>query len=251
MTGQGPHRADNTALRARPRILAHRGANRVAPENTIEAFQAARALGADGVELDVHRSADGILVVHHDAEVPGLGVLAERSFEEIRAAQPALSTLEEALDACAEILVNIEVKNLPGDPDHDPDEGAVYALVELLDARSRRDDVLVSSFNLQSIDRVRELDPSIETAFLTMVGFDPLDALSIVHDRGHHGLHPDVRSIVGATATAVVERARALGVMINVWTVDDEAEMRRLDAAGVDGIVTNVPDVARHVLGSD
>jgi glycerophosphoryl diester phosphodiesterase len=251
MSDQSALRGDDTARSARPRVLAHRGANRVAPENTIEAFRAARALGADGVELDVHRSADGVLVVHHDAEVPGLGVTAERSLAEIRAAQPALPTLEEVLDACPEMLVNIEVKNLPGDPDHDPGEGAVHALVELLAARSRRDDVLVSSFNLQSIDRVHELDPSIQTGFLTMVGFDPLDALPIVHDRGHHALHPDVRSIVGATATAVVERAGALGITINVWTVNDEAEMRRLDAAGVDGIVTDVPDVARRVLDGD
>ncbi len=251
MTDRSALRGDETARRTRPRVLAHRGANRVAPENTIEAFRAARALGADGVELDVHRSADGVLVVHHDAEVPGLGVTAEHSFAEIRVAQPALPTLEEALDACTGMLVNVELKNLPGDADYDPDEGVAYALIELLAARSQHDDVLVSSFNLQSIDRVRELDQSIDTAFLTIVGFDPLDALAIVHDRGHNALHPDVRSIAGATATAVVEWAHTHELTINVWTVNDEAEMHRLAAAGVDGIVTDLPDVARRVLDGD
>src|SRR3954451_12355655 len=98
---------------AAPRVLAHRGAARVAPENTLEAFEAAGALGADGVELDVHRTADGALVVHHNADARGLGVLAERPAAEIRAARPEIPTLEEALDACAGMLVNIEVKNLP------------------------------------------------------------------------------------------------------------------------------------------
>ncbi len=90
-----------------PRILAHRGASRVARENTVEAFVGAAALGADGVELDVHRSADGELVVHHDAEAPGLGVLAEHSVDDIRRVLPYVPTLAEVLDACAELLVNV------------------------------------------------------------------------------------------------------------------------------------------------
>ena len=152
-----------------PRVLAHRGANRVAPENTLEAFVAAGALGADGVELDVHRTADRALVVHHDADARGLGVLAERPEAEIRAARPEIPTLEEALDACTGMLVNTEVKNMPGDADYDPEDGVAAAVVELLVLRDRRDDVLVSSFNLESADRVRALDRSIPTGFLTLV----------------------------------------------------------------------------------
>jgi glycerophosphoryl diester phosphodiesterase len=231
-----------------PRVLAHRGANRVAPENTLEAFVAASALGADGVELDVHRTADGGLVVHHDAGAGGLGVLAERSEAEIRTARPEIPTLEEALEACTGMLVNIEVKNLPGDADYDPAESVAGAVVELLGRRGRRDDVLVSSFNLESADRVRDLDRSIPTGFLTLVGMDPVDGVDIAHAHGHGAVHPDVRALVDDTAGATIARAHELGMVVNVWTVNGEDEMRRLAAAGVDAIITDVPDTARRVL---
>ncbi len=167
----------------------------MAPENTVEAFVAAGVLGADGVELDVHRTADGALVVHHDAGARGVGVLAERTEAEIRASRPEIPTLEEALEACAGMLVNIEVKNLPGDADYDPGEGVAGAVVELLVRRGRRDDVLVSSFNLESADRVRELDGAIPTGFLTLVGMDPVDGVDVAHAHGHGAVNPDVRAL--------------------------------------------------------
>jgi len=231
-----------------PRVLAHRGATAVAPENTLEAFVAASALGADGVELDVHRTADGGLVVHHDAAARGLGVLAERTQAEIRAASPEIPTLDEALSACAGMLVNIEVKNLPGDADYDPAEGVAAGVVELLASRGGRDDVLVSSFNLESVDRVRELDDTLPTGFLVLVGMDPVDAVDVAHTHGHGAVNPDVRALVGDAAAATIARAHELGMTVNVWTVNDEHEMRRLTAAGVDAVITDVPDVARRVL---
>jgi glycerophosphoryl diester phosphodiesterase len=231
-----------------PRVLAHRGATAVAPENTLQAFVAASALGADGVELDVHRTADGGLVVHHDADAAGVGVLAERTQAEVRAARPEIPTLDEALDACTGMLVNVEVKNLPGDADYDPAEGVAKGVVELLSRLGRHDDVLVSSFNLASVDRVRELDPSIPTGFLMLVGMDPVDAADVAHEHGHDAVHPDVRALVDGAAIATVTRAHELGMTVNVWTVNDEDEMRRLAAAGVDAVITDVPDVARRVL---
>ena len=212
------------------------------------AFVEARNLGADGVELDVHRSADGVLVVHHDATAAGVGVLAEHSAAEIRQVLPSVPTLDEALDACAGLLVNVEVKNLPGDADYDPDEHAATAVVELLHSRQRRDDVLVSAFSLASIDRVRGLDATIPTAFLTLVGFDPLEGAAVAAGRGHATIHPDVRSIVGPVAAALADRAARLGMTVNAWTVNLPEEIRRLAAAGIDGVITDVPDVARAAL---
>jgi glycerophosphoryl diester phosphodiesterase len=221
----------------------------VAPENTVEAFVEAARLGADGVELDVHRTGDGALVIHHDADAHGVGVLAERSLAELRAARPDIPTLAEALEACEGMLVNIEVKNLPGDADYDPADGAATAVVELLVQRARRDDVLVSSFNLASADTVRTLDESIPTGFLTLVGMDPVDGVAVAHAHGHGAIHPDVRSLAGSALEATVARAHELGMAVNVWTVNGENEMRRVAAAGVDAIITDVPDVARRVLG--
>jgi len=229
-------------------VVAHRGARRVAPENTLAAFTAAAAQGADGVELDVHRTADGVLVVHHDAAAPGFGVLADHPAAEVRRGLPAVPTLEEALEACAGLLVNVEVKNLPGDADFDPDERAAVALVELLHARGGRDDVLVSSFNLATIDRVRHLDPELATGFLT-AGVDAREAATIADGRGHGAVHPHVHSLAGPAAIPVVAHSHDLGLAVNVWTVNAPDEIRRLADAGVDGVITDVPDQALAALG--
>ena len=103
-------------------MLAHRGASRLARENTVEAFRRAREVGADGVELDVRRSADGIPLVHHDASASdGIGLLVARPYAEIRAAAPWLPTLDEALVACEGMLVNVEIKCSRWEPDADPE----------------------------------------------------------------------------------------------------------------------------------
>ncbi|MCZ7524998.1 MAG: glycerophosphodiester phosphodiesterase [Acidimicrobiia bacterium] len=230
-------------------VLAHRGACREAPENTLEAFRIARAVGADGVELDVRRTAEGALVVHHDAEAVGLGALHERSLDELRAARPEIPTLEEALDELAGLLVNVEIKNLPGDADFDEHDGVARAVVELLHGRDGRDRVLVSSFNLGTVDRVHALGPEVATGWLTLLGLDPLDAVPVAAGRGHRALHPDDRSLPGPVLGAVVERAHGLGLSVHVWTVDDPERVRELSAAGIDAVITNEPAGALRVLG--
>jgi glycerophosphoryl diester phosphodiesterase len=230
-----------------PRVLAHRGANRRARENTVEAFALAAELGAHGVELDVHRAADG-LVVTHDPWIDDLGVPAEFTVAQIQAVDPMVPTLTAALDACAGMLVNVEIKNFPGDADFDPDERVVDEVVELLHARGRRDDVLVSSFSLDSLTRVRALDATLPTGFLTLLGFDPIDAAAVARGHGHSAVHPDVRSLLGPVAAATAARCHELGLQMNVWTVNDPAELRRLADAGVDAVITDVPDVAREIL---
>ena len=230
-----------------PRVWAHRGARRRAPENTREAFTLALALGADGVELDARRSADDVVIVHHDAAAARLGVLASRPFAQVRAARPDIPTLDEALDACAGALVNVEVKNLPGERDYDPDDRVAALVAERLIHRGG-DDALVSSFNLATLDRYRRLDPGRPTGLLALRGFDPRDALALAADRGHTALHPDVRGL-GRLAPALVERAHTLGLAVHVWTVNDAARMRRLAAAGVDALITDVPDAAGRALG--
>ncbi len=218
-------------------VLAHRGANRLAPENTVAAMRRALELGADGVELDLHRSADDRLVVRHDGGSPA-GVLCELSWQEIRAAFPEVPTLEAVLDVCRGALVNVEVKNLPGDPDWDPADRAVEVLAELLRARGGADDVIVSSRNLATIDRMRSLAPHVPTALVTR-GLDPLEALLTAVAHGHVALHPDVWSLAGPVLGALMPRARERGLRIMVWTVNDPGELRRLEGAGVDAVITD------------
>ena len=232
-------------------MLGHRGASRDAVENTLDAFAEARAQGADGVELDVHRTLDGELVVHHDAAVDGFGILAEHDLAAIRAALPSIPTLAEVLDACAGLLVNVEIKNSPPDADFDPDERGAAAVVELLRARNRRDDVLVSSFHLPTIDRVRALDDEVPTGYLVVVDPLPVPALELAHEHGHRAVHPHYAAMGEAHAAEAVERAAALGLGLNVWTVNDPPDIVRLAALGVDSIITDTPRAARQALGRE
>jgi glycerophosphoryl diester phosphodiesterase len=228
-------------------VLAHRGANRYAPDNTLAAFRRAVELGADGVELDVHRTADDVLVVRHDAGTPA-GVLSQLTSAELSSALPEVPRLDEVLDVCAERLVNVEIKNVPGEGDWDPSQRAASLLVELLGARNGRDRVLVSSFDLASVDRVRSLSPTLPTALLTW-GTDPFEGLAIAESHGHSALHPDVRSVAGRSAGAIVTRAHERGLQVNVWTVNDPDVLVSLAAAGVDALITDVPDIALRSLG--
>ena len=233
------------------RVWAHRGARRHALENTVAAFRWARDLGADGVELDVRRCAGDELVVHHDAKARGVGLLVDAPLAAVRAERPEIPTLDEALDACAGMLVNVEVKNLPGDLDFDRDDRIVGLLAETLARRGYTDDVLVSSFNLNTVDRYRDVPDAAPTALLTLRGFEPLAAVTLAADRGHAALHPTVWGLTGPVAAAVTIKAHELGLALNVWTVNRGATMRRLARAGVDALVTDVPDRALLALGRD
>ena len=210
-------------------------------ENTVEAFREAARLGADMVELDVRRTADGALVVHHDARVADLGPIVGLRTAELPAWLPSL---HEALDACAGMGVNIELKNSPVDPDYDPADAAAALVGALVVGRGDQARVIVSSFNLDSVDVVHRAHPDIPTAFLTLPGLDQDWAMETAVDRGHVALHPHEASVTPELVTA----AHALGLAVNTWTVDDPARMRELAAAGVDGIVTNVPDIAIATL---
>ncbi len=233
-----------------PRVWAHRGARRQAPENTLAAFTRARQLGADGVELDARRSADDVVVVHHDPTTRRVGLLAGAPFAAVRAARPDIPTLDEALDACAGVTVNVELKNLPGQRDYDPTERVAALVADTLARRDHRDDVLVSSFNLETLDAYRALDTT-PTGFLTLRGLDPLVALPLIAERGHRALHPDVRGLDAPRAAAVVDAARRVGLSVHVWTVNRRATLVELASAGVDAVITDVPDVALRALGRE
>jgi glycerophosphoryl diester phosphodiesterase len=230
---------------ASPLVIAHRGASAAHPEKTVAAFRGARALGADWVELDVRRTADLALAVHHDEALADgrLIVSVEASMGDWPADVPLLDA---ALDACEGMGVNIEIKNWPLDSDFDPDRWLSDAVVSLLAARGRKDEVLVSSFDLETVDRVRGLDPSVPTAFLVMELDDPARVVAATARRGHAALHP----WAPAVDAELIDRCHDAGLKVNAWTVDDPDWMARLAEMGVDGIVTNVPDVARRAVGT-
>jgi glycerophosphoryl diester phosphodiesterase len=226
-------------MSAHPLVLGHRGASAVAPENTVAAFTRARELGADGVELDVRRTADGVLVVHHDAEVRDVGLIAGLSFADLRAARPQLATLAEALEACRGLVVNAEVKCLPWEPDADADGSVMGATIDAVRAHDGM--IIVSSFDLAAVDRARAAAPDLPTAWLTH-GQEVVAAAERAAAHRHPWLNADGIAALDAGADGIASAHHA-GVLVGTWTVDDPDAARRLAGAGVDVIITNVPDV--------
>ena len=217
----------------RPLVLAHRGASRAATENTPEAFRLALTLGADGVELDTRRAGRGELVVHHDPELAGTPVR--------RLVEPPLPGLAAALDASTGGIVNVELKT-----DGDVPGGVAAAFCGLLRRRGGRDRVLASSFDPVALRTVRVLRPDIPTALVVGPDGDLGAALREAVRVRHRALHPRSELV----DSSLVERARALGLALHAWTVNDADELQRFAGLGVDGLITDVPDVALSVLSA-
>lgn len=218
-------------------IVAHRGAHE--PEaagvraNTVAAFRAAADV-ADGVELDVRRTADGALVVVHDAVVEGRVVAECR-----RAELPDwLPTLADALAACAGLpFVDVEVKNAPHEPGFDPGTGLAEAVAGLIKGET------VTSFHLGTVDAARAAGVA-RTGWLTLPGYDQVGAVAEAASRGHCVLAPPD----AATDERLVAAAHGLGLEVVVWTVNDPARVAELASWGVDVCVTDRPKAARAAL---
>ena len=210
--------------------------------NSRASFVELAQLGVDGVELDVRRSADDQLVVIHDDRYPDGRLVVETSSVD---RPDDVILLSEALDLCAGLEVNIELKNLPSEETYDPDQRIAELCVRVLETRSGSDQVIVSCFGLDCIDRVVELRPAIPTALL-LLSRRPPEAILLadVHER-HRAVHPYV-SMVDA---AFMRQASELGLRVNVWSADQESadDVRALVAIGVDGLITESPQRAMQV----
>src|SRR6478735_1945839 len=147
----------------RPLVLGHRGASHVRPENTLAAFAKARELGADGVELDVRRSADDRLVVHHDPRLPDGRVIRDTRAADLPGHVPLLDA---ALDAAVGMFVNTEIKNDPDAPDFDASEWVAYRTCAGLARRGGGPRWLISSFRLATVATCKAALPSVRTAWL-------------------------------------------------------------------------------------
>lgn len=218
-------------------VLAHRGASVDAVENTPEAFALADRMGADGVELDVRRTSDGRLLVAHDplpdslADVDALG----------------LASLADALDACGDrMLVNVEIKNWKSDAGYDPTMSMVAPIIDELRRRGpkARYRWLISSFSWSTLAACRELAPDIATACLTSGAVDAamIEGLAAA---GHAALHPWEPMV----DEALVAVCHANAMAINTWTCNDPVRLVALAGLGVDGVCTDVPDIALTALG--
>ena len=236
--------------------IAHRGASAVAPGNTLAAFEKAVELGADGAEFDVQPSSDGVPVVIHDFTVDrttdSSGRVAEMSLAQLKeldagaAFSPTFAgqrvpTLAEVLEAIGgQLLLNVELKSASL-----CDLRLEEAVVAQVKRHGLENRVLFSSFNPYSLRRVKRLEPRIPVGLI--YGPDlplPLRRAWLAPLILHEARHPK-HTMVDAGYMAW---ARRRGYKVNTWTVDDADEMHLLIALGVDGIITNVPDVLSKIL---
>ena len=235
-------------------VVAHRGASAREAENTAEAFDLAIEVGADAVEFDVRMTGDGHAVVMHDPDVvrttDGAGLVRELSLAEVRALRIVLRdgttagvpTLDEVLIACSgRVAVDIEIKNIPGEPDFDPQtEGAVEAALKALDAVGFSGDVLISSFNPLSLTRAKELAPWLMTGLLTVDSVQAPDALAYARAQRYDWILPSVAS-VRAGGSDFPSEVHGAGMRLGTWIADEPEVAVALMRAGVDAVATNDP----------
>ena len=221
----------------KPLIIAHRGASSIELENSLAAFRAAAGQGADGVELDVHATIDGEIVVHHDPSVMGLPIAQARARD--LAAMPLangepIPTLAQALAVLGKLRVFIEVKVL--DPRWDD------RLLAVLDGGPNPGGYAVHSFVVPVVRRLGEKRPSLPRGVLSEVPTrSPRQTLAAA-------LAQTLWQERTTLDEQLVKTVHGLGAQIFAWTVDDAADIERMVRWGVDGICTNHPERARPLV---
>jgi glycerophosphoryl diester phosphodiesterase len=192
-------------------------------------------LGADWVELDARPCVDAV-VVHHDAELADGRALVDLTRAEL---PPAVPSLAAALATCAArgLGVNVEIKALPGEPDHHRCPEVVEAVAAALSDFAGA--CLVTSFDLACVERVRAVAPDLPVGLLAVVPEGDRVAIEQAADRGCAAINPWAATVDGA----FVEAAHAAGLAVYPWTVDEPDELASLLALGVDGLITNTPDL--------
>ncbi len=239
-----------------PAVIGHRGASAAAPENTLAAFDLAMSLGADAVELDAKLSKDGVPVVMHDPTVDrttdergrvadltlaDLKKLDAGSWKDAKYTGERVPTLAEVFEAVGSRLwINVELTNYT--TRGDGLEAAVVALIHKVNLQRR---VILSSFDPFAIRNVRRLDPSLPIAQLTASDMPIyLREAWLAPFIPHEARHPDVVQLKQKGVAYFKKR----GYRVNVWTINGPADMREFVRQGVDGLITDVPDVAKEAI---
>jgi glycerophosphoryl diester phosphodiesterase len=265
-----PHPLVESLSERRPLVIAHRGGALLWPENTLLAFHNAAALGADMIELDVWASRDGVPMVIHDAAVDrttdGSGDVREMMACQVRVLDAAhrwsppgeagvfpyrgrgvgVPTLEEVFEALPDMPMTVEIKQV--------EPSMVDEVARLIGRFGRESRTLVASFDAGVLRALRKGYPGIATSAARQEGI----AFAAMHRARLDGLYrppfvalqvPEHAAGQRVVTRRLAERAHAKGLHVHVWTVNDPVDMRRLLDLGVDGIITDRPDLALRELG--
>ena len=246
------------------RVAAHRGGAALWPENSLLAFRQALALGVDALEFDLHMTADGAVVVIHDATLErtttAAGRVCDLKLAELAGvrlktrhgagADEPIPTFAQVLDLAskgsAELLPEIKV-----DSNWQRYDGIEEKVLALLRARGLLSRATIQAFQPETIRRLRELEPSVHTMLLVArgdVALDlarPAEAVRRAHDLGATDLGMNYRLIDADVMTA----ARAAGIRVSAWTVNAEADLRRMIDLGVDMVMSDRLDLAKRLTG--
>ena len=250
---------------AQPMVIAHRGGAGLRPENTALAVEHAVAIGVDVVELDVRASADGVLVLMHDASVDrttnGSGEVAELSYQELAGldasarfeGDPAFLGVAESVPRLDAVLArwpdtrfNLEIK---------PESEAVAVLLcETLQAAGAQDRVLVATAHRSVALAFRAACPSVAVSAYTLeaawfLTYHWLRLDGIHHVTAHALQLPEVAYGIDLWDARLAESARQHNVLLDIWTVNDPVQMARFLELGATGVITDRPDVALSLLG--
>lgn len=235
-------------------VIAHRGAAGEAPENTLGAFALGLEQGCTGIELDIHLSKDGEIIVCHDTTIDRTtdrkGAISELTVEELKLADAGrwfherfegerLPLLEEVFDLVPpEVHINVEVKAGV--------QNLVPALIGLMKRKDRVENVFVSSFDFDILERVKELEPEAKIGLLYNIRMPHHYRMAQLLDCPVYSLHPHWSRMDKQNVREATER----GLRVYPWTVNKEEGMLEMIACGVSGIITDYPGRLKRLLES-
>ena len=252
-----------------PLVMAHQGGDGLWPSNTLYAFERAVGLGVDVLEMDVHSTADGVLVVIHDDTVDrttdGSGAVHDLTLAELKALDAGydwtpddgqthpyrgqgitIPALEELFVAFPGMPMNIEIKQA---------EPSIAApLCQLIHEYGKANEVLVVSFHEQATKEFRDVCPEVVTGtgqneVITLFALSKVFLEGAYSPAAEAVQVPEYRSGLHVITQRFVDAAHHRGLQVHAWTINDEADMRRLIDLGVDGLITDYPDRLVRVLG--
>lgn len=244
-------------------VISHRGANKVSPQNTIEAFKKAIQFRADGFETDVHLTSDGVPVICHnytiDKTSDGKGAIASNTLDYLKRFDFGsyfhhsykgieIPTLEEFLTLSEK--ANLKVLNIEIKSPKNKDYIIVDKILDAVKAHGLFDKLLISSFDPDLLVYIKDKDENCKTGFLyspdkpitykRVLGNEIGFAKSIDAD----ALHPHQMFVT----QKLIDEAHENGIMVNPWTVNKEKDIIKLVNMGVDGVITDVPNIAKRLI---
>jgi len=216
--------------------IAHRGFTKHFPDNTLEAFEAAIGIPVDGIECDVHETADNRFIIFHDREILGRDI-SQMTLSEVQDVRLdgkyRIPTLEQTLELChGKTLLNIEVKRV----------SSLDRFLGLVREKLNPDEVVFSSFNRDIVIELARLAPEIQRGILS--AFEINDPVALARAASSEMIIARFPSV----NVDLVRQARTANLMIFVWGCTDMMEVRRALAMDIDGVITDFPDEVRDEL---